>query len=44
MVNSAVTEAFCHDLAAEAARLGFCAFGIAPAAQDHGEHLDDWQR
>ena len=42
MVNSAVTEAFCQDLAAEAARLGFCAFGIAPAAQDHGERLDPW--
>ena len=44
MVNDAVTQDFVTRLRAEAARLGFVAFGIAPAAEDerHAGHFHDW--
>ncbi len=44
MVNGAVMEALQRDLAAEAARLGFAACGIAPAAEDpvRADRLERW--
>ncbi|MEP6869271.1 MAG: tRNA epoxyqueuosine(34) reductase QueG, partial [Novosphingobium sp.] len=44
MVNAAVIHTLKHDLAAEAARIGFAALGIAPAAEDHAaaERLGRW--
>ena len=44
MVNAAAILGLKHDLKAEAARLGFAACGIAPAADDPllGERLDEW--
>lgn len=44
MVNSAQIVTLKHDLAAEAARLGFAACGIAPAAEDRlaAERLEQW--
>ncbi len=44
MVNAPVINALKHDLAAEAKRLGFAAFGIASAASDgeNAARLDTW--
>lgn len=44
MVNADVIDRLKADLKAEAARLGFAACGIAPAADDPllGERLDEW--
>ena len=44
MVNGALTTALVADLEAEARRLGFVAFGIAPASEDKSAagHLDSW--
>jgi epoxyqueuosine reductase len=44
MVNIELIAALKHDLAAEAARLGFAALGIAPAAEDSAaaERLGKW--
>ncbi len=44
MVNAAITDRFLADLEAEARRLGFAAFGIAPARQDAeaAARLEQW--
>ena len=44
MVNAAQIDSLKHDLAAEAARLGFVACGIAPAAEDAlaARRLEQW--
>ena len=44
MVNAAQIAALKHDLAQEAARLGFVGCGIAPATEDprHAAHLAQW--
>ncbi|PEQ12292.1 tRNA epoxyqueuosine(34) reductase QueG [Novosphingobium sp. PC22D] len=44
MVKSALSHEFFDEIEREARRLGFCAFGVAPAAPEprRGERLDQW--